>query len=347
MAVIVVGVFLSRNQAESAVRRLRDRGFGPNQVGFAVPVARAVSAGAARGTPEAFSWITARQEITPPGAAPVQIAGLLTDCAGRTGETSLSGLLACLGIAPNHARWYERQVGEGRSLVLVRTDSRADEAEAIVRQAGSIVMPAAADQPGGATTQSLVERVEPGWSVCTADGKVIGQIAAIGPDYLLVHQGRLFPRSLYVPLSAIQGLEPGLVVLNVRSDQLRRQGWEQPPSPPVAPTITSTTFTQVRPGAEVYTSDGQKIGVVQEVSAECLQVLCCTRLFVPPARVKKATTDQVVLNVPRDQLEEYSWRACAIPRPTAYEVGGPGYSGIPPQEHEPGVPESIETPAGE
>lgn len=148
--------------------------------------------------------------------------------------------------------------------------------------------------------------------------------------------------------------------LEVRSGS-RTPGWPQSPMGPTsalsAPTsaqrpISSAPLTsqepvrdlsQVMAGFDVFTSDGTKIGTVQEASPQCVHVLCCSNLFVQSARVKQVTSDAIVLNVSHGQLGDFDWSTCHPSHQAQYQPGGPGYSGLPPQEHESGVSIPVET----
>lgn len=282
MAVIIAGVFPSRDQAEAAIRELRDRGFDANDVGMVLRggIARAAGAGQAPGA-NTLAWIPDHRTTSIEGAGNVLIAGTISDCAGRQTSNqdtvSLSDALTCMGIERDHAAWYEQQVRQGYNLVTVRTENRGTEAQAIMDQFGAIEVPSRQRTP-------------------SQTPHAPSNLAGTGPS--------------------------------------------------VSPPTGVSGLSQVKEGYDVYTSDGHKIGTVQESSAQCVHVLCCSNLFVPPARVERVTNDSIILNVPEDQLANFDWSTCQPAHRAQYQPGGPGYGGVPPQEHEAGVNIPIESDNG-
>ena len=361
MATIIVGVFPGRDQAERAVSELRDRGFSSDAIGIAIPRQETrAAAGGPPSIPSALEWVPNQQSLTAADVGPITIGGSLSACAvrapGESGSLRVADLMACLGIEPQHASWYDQQVRRGYSLVTVRTDTRAAEAQSILEQAGSIEVPgtertpsaieapprasSAAEQP---VIWSALESVEPGWAILGSDGRQIGKVDEVGPNYLLMKKGFLFPRELYIPFSAVERVLPGVISLAVTSEQIDQEHWERPPAA-TAGAVPAIDLGRARQGLDVYTSDGQRIGVVQEAATNCAHVLCCSHLFVPPERVSELTDDRLVLTVSRADLDKYDWTTCHPTHQAEYAPGGPGAVGIPPQEHEGGVALPIEAP---
>jgi len=360
MATIIVGVFPGRDQAERAVSELRDRGFSSDAIGIAIPRQETrAAAGGPPSIPSALEWVPNQQSLTAADVGPITIGGSLSACAvrapGESGSLRVADLMACLGIEPQHASWYDQQVRRGYSLVTVRTDTRAAEAQSILEQAGSIEVPgtertpsaieapprasSAAEQP---VIWSALESVEPGWTILGSDGRQIGKVDEVGPNYLLMKKGFLFPRELYIPFSAVKRVQPGVISLAVTSEQIDQEHWERPPAAAAAGTAPAIDLGRARQGLDVYTSDGQRIGVVQEAATNCAHVLCCSHLFVPPERVSELTDDRLVLTVSRADLDKYDWTTCHPTHQAEYAPGGPGTVGIPPREHEGGVALPIE-----
>ena len=75
-----------------------------------------------------------------------------------------------------------------------------------------------------------ITSIQPGWDVVGSDGDKIGDVAEIGPNYLLVTKGIIFVTDLYIPTSAVDSVEDGKVYLNVPKDQIESLGWNEPPS---------------------------------------------------------------------------------------------------------------------
>jgi len=78
----------------------------------------------------------------------------------------------------------------------------------------------------------MSERVtlQPGMDVYGADGDKIGSIGEVSDDYILVAKGFFFPKDYYIPIDAIEGVDPdNRVYLTVRKDDALNQGWDQMP----------------------------------------------------------------------------------------------------------------------
>ena len=270
MAVMITGVFSSRDEAEAAVEALRERGLPASNVGLVVRAGAAPAAVRAPLSESILTWLPSSRMTTLANIGDALVAGQIAECAARERQRQrqirLSDILTRLGIERDHAEWYEQQVAEGYSLVTVRAEDGAEEAQSILRRFGSLEVPSGKRVPRhGATARPASS----------------GPAAATAPS-----------------------------VLDVR---------------------------HVKPGFDVYTVDGTRIGTVQEVSPQCIHVLCCSNLFVPPSRVQQVTADQVILNVSEADLETLDWSTCAPSTEAETSPGGPGYAGLPPQEHEPGV----------
>jgi hypothetical protein len=382
MASIITGVFPTREQAELALRELRDRGINAADVGFAWrSPAMTAAAGAPTGNAP-FGWVPDHRHLALTGIGSAVVGGLIAQglnegSAAGTNEPSLADALNGLGIPRDHAEWYNQMVGQGYQLVLVRTESRGREIAGIMRQHDSLAVPSAGRTPGvppeppipvptqsaqttptpaappPASSQATAApgpgAIRPGWEVEGSNGGHIGKIDEIGPDYLLVRQGTIFHHDLFIPFSAIQAIQPNRVVLDVSRDQVGQQGWQQPPPAAATGTAPASNQTdelaQVQQGYDVYSQDGELLGTVQEAAPNCLKVLVCSYMFVSPDRVERIDHDRVVLNVTVDRLEDYDWDNCQPSPGQIYPPGGPGESGLPPQEHTGGVPILIEPAA--
>ncbi|MDP9379227.1 MAG: DUF2382 domain-containing protein [Chloroflexota bacterium] len=74
-----------------------------------------------------------------------------------------------------------------------------------------------------------ISQVQNGWDVYGSDGEKIGDVNDVGPNYLLVTKGFLFTKDIYIPPSAITGIEQDRVYINVAKDQVDSMGWDQAP----------------------------------------------------------------------------------------------------------------------
>ncbi len=74
-----------------------------------------------------------------------------------------------------------------------------------------------------------ISSIQTGWDVYGSDGDKVGDVSDIGPNYILVTKGFLFTKDIYIPTSAVTGIEQDRVYLNVAKDQVDSMGWDQAP----------------------------------------------------------------------------------------------------------------------
>ena len=88
---------------------------------------------------------------------------------------------------------------------------------------------------------SNLRRIEPGTNVYDSYGDKVGDVSEVGSNYVLVQKGWLFTRDIYIPLSAVTGVDPDGVRLNVTKDQVENMGWDTIPAEDTATATYSTT----------------------------------------------------------------------------------------------------------
>jgi hypothetical protein len=151
-----IGSFESRAAAECALQELRRAGFGPKQVGFVTrdvqvqePAEREVRAetGAAAGAVTggvvgALLGVVAALSI--PAVGPVIAAGLLAGILGGGAAGAwgggMIGALVGLALPEEEARYYEEELREGRTLIIVQAGERYTEAMDILSRRGGTYM---------------------------------------------------------------------------------------------------------------------------------------------------------------------------------------------------------------
>ena len=154
----VVGVFNDRNQAQAAVRDLRQAGFREDQIGVVAPghdgetaatgteskgshVAEGAGIGIAAGAGVGALWALGIMAGLLPGIGPVVAGGIfasiLASAAGGAAIAGIAGALVGLGIPQEEASYYENEFKSGRTLVTVKADSRYTEARDILRRHGA------------------------------------------------------------------------------------------------------------------------------------------------------------------------------------------------------------------
>ena len=153
-ATTVVGVFQSPFKAQEAIRALRQFGFLDAHIGVVSPhkdaqeashqgakVATGAAVGAGTVGGVAALWSLGISFGVVPVIGPILAAGplaaALISAAGGAAAGGAVGALTGFGIAESEAKWYEKQVHEGRTLVTVHDDSREDDAWKILQAHGA------------------------------------------------------------------------------------------------------------------------------------------------------------------------------------------------------------------
>jgi hypothetical protein len=80
------------------------------------------------------------------------------------------------------------------------------------------------------------DAIEPGWDLIGSDDRRIGPVTDVGPGYVKASKGMLFPKDIYVPLTAVTQADPAgrTVLINVPKSSIDDMDWSEPP---VAPTV--------------------------------------------------------------------------------------------------------------
>jgi hypothetical protein len=143
----VAGLFKTRAEAEAALRKLKEAGFGSDQVSIATPrigrrghyglkVLIGIAAGTLLG-----ALVGAVVTGMVPGVKPLVAGNLLATFlfAAATGAATggLAGALLSMSASGDRALYYEQEVESGRYLVTVLGPA-LDEARVIMRAAGAM-----------------------------------------------------------------------------------------------------------------------------------------------------------------------------------------------------------------
>jgi hypothetical protein len=146
---IAVGVFQDAEQARHAINELEGAGYSENEIGF---LARASATGseddtlssAATGAVEGGMLggvFGAAAALLIPGFGPAIAGGLLLATCGAAGMGALAGSLIAtlisIGVPEEEAHHYQRELGNGRTIVTVKATSGYDDAMAIMRGNGA------------------------------------------------------------------------------------------------------------------------------------------------------------------------------------------------------------------
>ena len=150
---VVVGVFADQGQARQALHELLQAGFSSEHIGFLVRDETSLVQGtpteklqeetaddAAKGAVTGGvlgGLLGAAASLLIPGLGPVLTGGILTTLSGVVLGAATGGVMATLrgmGIPEEEARSYDEAVQAGRTIVIVQTEDRLDDAYAILKQ---------------------------------------------------------------------------------------------------------------------------------------------------------------------------------------------------------------------
>jgi len=75
------------------------------------------------------------------------------------------------------------------------------------------------------------QRIADGMTVYDVNSDKIGTVSGYtsSGSYFKLEKGLLFPHDYYVPMSAVSRIDPNGVYLNVKKDEIKDLGWDNPP----------------------------------------------------------------------------------------------------------------------
>ncbi|MGI6567043.1 MAG: hypothetical protein GX341_09730 [Firmicutes bacterium] len=151
----VIGTFASREQAEKAVRALRDRGFTEDEISVIAKGGGAQGDAEAGGDMDAMgdagqgtAWggvlggaaglLAGVGALAIPGIGPIVAAGPLAATLSGAVTGGVAGGLLDLGIPEERGRYYEEEVKKGRFLAVIDTEAdMVEDAARIMRDSGA------------------------------------------------------------------------------------------------------------------------------------------------------------------------------------------------------------------
>ena len=154
---LAIGVFEDSDSAQRAVEALRQIGIADNQIGVVArdvnlrakveksaldtPRAEGAAVGVAGGAGAGALWGLAVIANAVPPIGPVIAGGILsalfTSAVVGAATGGLAGYLGGWGVEASHANEFERDLQAGRILVAVRSEGRAQDANAVFQSSGS------------------------------------------------------------------------------------------------------------------------------------------------------------------------------------------------------------------
>jgi hypothetical protein len=112
------------------------------------------------------------------------------------------------------------------------TDSDAtNPSEPVTRATGEVTTNPDAESGLEGRIDQEAGRLIVGAPIYDSSGEHVGEVSAVNAanDYFTLEKGIFFPRDFYVPLSAVERIEPDGVYLNVNKDQMAYLGWDAKP----------------------------------------------------------------------------------------------------------------------
>ena len=76
---------------------------------------------------------------------------------------------------------------------------------------------------------TTINQIQTGASVYGSDGEKIGDVAGIANDYFVIEKGFIFTTDLFVPLSAVAGVDDDGIRLTMTKDQVEDEDWSEAP----------------------------------------------------------------------------------------------------------------------
>jgi uncharacterized protein (TIGR02271 family) len=76
---------------------------------------------------------------------------------------------------------------------------------------------------------TYVNQIQTGTSVHGSDGEKIGDVAGVADSYFVIEKGFIFTTDIFVPMSAVAGVDDDGVRLSMTKDQVENENWSEAP----------------------------------------------------------------------------------------------------------------------
>jgi uncharacterized protein (TIGR02271 family) len=100
-------------------------------------------------------------------------------------------------------------------------------------------------------TNTYANQIETGDSVYGSDGEKIGTIAGFADDYFVIEKGFLFTTDLYIPMSAVAGVDDDGVQLTMTKDEVENSDFASAPEGYESAGYESTDSSYASGGAQM------------------------------------------------------------------------------------------------
>ena len=74
-------------------------------------------------------------------------------------------------------------------------------------------------------------QIQTGTSVYGSDDEKIGEVAGVSADHFVIEKGFLFTTDIFVPMSAVVGVDEDGIRLAMTKDQVENEDWSEAPAP--------------------------------------------------------------------------------------------------------------------
>lgn len=81
----------------------------------------------------------------------------------------------------------------------------------------------------GTMQDTYATQIQTGTDVYGSDGEKIGSVAGVADQYFVIEKGFIFTTDVYVPMSAVSGVDEDRVTLTMTKDQVEGEDWSNEP----------------------------------------------------------------------------------------------------------------------
>lgn len=91
----------------------------------------------------------------------------------------------------------------------------------------------------GTMTSTFATQIQTGTSVYGSDNEKIGEVAGVTDNHFVIEKGFIFTTDLFVPMSAVIGVDEDGIRLSMTKDQVENEDWSNAPETDGAPSHDS------------------------------------------------------------------------------------------------------------
>jgi uncharacterized protein (TIGR02271 family) len=166
---------------------------------------------------------------------------------------------------------------------------------------------------------TFVSQIQTGTSVYGSDGEKIGDVAGVADNYFVIEKGFIFTTDIFVPMSAVAGVDDDGVRLSMTKDQVENENWSEAPmggteaygsTDAYGTADRGTDYDTTNRTADYDTDDGDRL----ERREERLQVDKTAQQAGNVRVGKHVEEDRVAVDVPV-QREEVTLERHSVDRP--------------------------------